>query len=76
MGRALAPALLPAYIRSLGQESALTGKSLGNMTLRAPASVSPAVDEKEREMPGYISFSLGSADAAVTSSQNISGNNR
>lgn len=76
MGRALAPALLPAYIRSLGQESALAGKSLGSMTLRAPSSASRAADEKEGGPPGYISFSLGSAEAAASTSQTISENER
>jgi len=77
MGRALAPDLLPAYIRALGQESALAGKSLGSMTLRAPSLPSssvPAVNAQAGEVTGYVSFSLGSADAVANASQNMNGN--
>lgn len=76
MGRALAPELLPAYIRSLGQESALAGKSLGSMTLRAPSSSVPAGNAKADEATGYVSFSLGSAEAVAGAGQNFTGNER
>ena len=78
MGRALAPELLPAYIRSLGQESALAGKSLGSMTLRAPAlPPSPAAGSpKPDEAAGYVNFSLGSADAAANAGQTMNGTER
>lgn len=76
MGRALAPELLPAYIRSLGQESALAGKSLGSMTLRAPSSPVPAGNTKAGELTGYVSFSLGSAEAVANAGQNTTGNER
>nr|WP_217344038.1 PilN domain-containing protein [Noviherbaspirillum sp. L7-7A]MBV0878141.1 PilN domain-containing protein [Noviherbaspirillum sp. L7-7A] len=76
MGRAMAPELLPAYIRFLGQENALAGKSLGSMTLRAPSSPAPAANTKAGELTGYVSFSLGSAEAVASASQNMNGNER
>lgn len=66
-GRALAPELLPAYIRSLGQESALAGKPLGSMTLQADAA--PQADAT----PGSVSFTLGSADATAHAGQPAAG---
>ena len=76
MGRALAPALVPAYIRSLGQENALAGKSLGSMTLRAPSSSVSSNDARTGEVTGHVSFSLGSAEAVASAGQNITGNER
>jgi Tfp pilus assembly protein PilN len=82
IGRALSPELLPAYIRSLGRESALAGKSLGSMTLRAPSSPAPspapapAANAKAGEVTAYVSFWLGSAEAVANASQTISGNER
>lgn len=75
-GRAVAPELVPAYIRSLNAEAAFSGKSLGSMELRAqqaaaqpaqpgvPGSVSPA---------RHIAFALRSSEAGRSPDIDITG---
>lgn len=60
-GRALQPALIPVYIKSLKSEGAFAGKSFGSMALRAPSAEGgkPAATLAVR----YINFSLNSSDA-------------
>lgn len=71
VGRALQPALVPAYIKSLNSEGAFAGKSFGSMVLRTPqteAGAKPAAEagKAAATVPvRYIDFSLNSSEAAL-----------
>jgi hypothetical protein len=69
IGRALQPALVPAYIKSLKSEGAFAGKSFGSLVLRAPPAeagpkAGPDADKAGTVPPlRYIDFSLNSSEA-------------
>jgi competence protein ComGC len=71
VGRALQPALVPAYIKSLKSEGAFAGKSFGSMALRMPqteAGAKPAAEagKAAATIPvRYIDFSLNSSEATL-----------
>jgi len=74
-GRALQPALVPAYIRSLKQETAFAGKSFGSLVLRMPAPESGTAGTAavprtagtaapaRAAAPRFIDFSMSSSEA-------------
>ena len=74
-GRALQPALVPAYIKSLKTEVAFVGKSFGSMVLRAPPTepLGKSGTESDKSAPSrsvrYIDFSLNSSEATQASAQ-------
>ena len=68
-GRALQPALVPAYIKSLKNEGAFAGKSFGSLVLRTPQAEAGPRPVAEAGKPAaivpvhYIDFSLNSSEA-------------
>ena len=62
-GRALAPEMVPAYIRSLNTEKAFMGKSLGSLMLRAQQNGVPADGARNAPPARYIEFTLSSSEA-------------
>lgn len=68
VGRALQPALVPTYIRSLKGEAAFAGKSFGSLVLRLPtaeAGGTASVSSTATMPPRYIDFSMNSSEAVL-----------
>lgn len=65
-GRALQPALVPAYLKELRGEPVFAGKSFGAIAMRAGAE--PAAEQKEKARADaaapYVEFMLSSSSAA------------
>ena len=63
-GRALLPQMVPEFIATLKREPLLAGQTFSTLDMKLPPA-EPTVSGKTASVPGYIEFSLSSAESAA-----------